>query len=72
MDDFRQHFKLRLAVFVGEGAGGELDQRDAETPDIRADVVIWFVWVRRIDSFGRHIGGTASASRPSFGVNKAT
>ena len=72
LDDLRQYFKLRLAVFVGEGAGGELYQRDAQTPNIRADVVIWFVRVRRIYSLGRHVGGTPCASRPSFGVNKAT
>lgn len=35
-----EHLEVILAVAVGEHAGGELHQRDAERPNVGADVVV--------------------------------
>lgn len=45
----RQHLEVRVAALVRIGAGGQLDQRDAQRPNVRADVVFGFV---QVDAFG--------------------
>lgn len=50
-----EHLEVVLAVAVGEHAGGELHQRDAERPDVGADVVVRPGRVRRVYPLG--LGG---------------
>lgn len=38
--DARQHLEVGFAAGVRIGAGGEFDQRDAQRPDVGADVVV--------------------------------
>ena len=72
MNDFCKNLKLCFAVFVGEGACGELHEGDPETPDIGPDVVIRLVGVRGIYPLRGHVGGTASTPGAGLRVNQAT
>ena len=47
LNHFSQHLKLGLAVFVGELAGGQLDQGDPQAPHVSPDVVVWLVLVEK-------------------------
>ena len=71
LDHLCQHLKLRLAVLVRELAGSELDQCDAEAPDVGPDVVVRLVGVGRVDSLGGHVGGTAGTPGLGLRVNES-
>ena len=72
LDHFGEDFELRVAVFIGEGASGELTKGDSETPNVGANVIVGFVGIGRVYSFRSHIGSTAGTTSFSLRINKAT
>lgn len=52
-----EHLEVVLAVAVGEHAGGQLHQADAQRPHVRADVVVRPRRVRRVDALRLGGGG---------------
>ena len=53
----RQLLKHRVPLGIGKFAGGQLDQRDAQRPHVRPDVVAF--GAGRVDALGRHVRPTA-------------
>ena len=66
LQDLSEDLKVCLAVSVGKVAGGQLDERDAQAPDVGADVVVRLGRVRRVDPLGRHVG--RAPRRPRLGL----